>query len=355
MMTRIKVLFILPSSIGGAERVTVTIAKFLDRERYDVKFVVLTSSKGEKQSLIPEGYDVHYVKLRNIWDFTVTRLTRLFRKERPQFVFSSLRYINVRVLAAAKLAGGVKAIVRNDNGLQTARWDNRLLMRLTYRYAHLIIAQQEEMRQELIDVMHLSPEKIVAIPNPLNTDIIDQKAQEPSPFPEAHQVNYLWAARFFYNKGQDLLCRAFRLVSERQPDAHLYLIGRYDTSDAYFQQVRQYVETNHLEEKVHFIGEASNPFKYMRHCDCFVMPSRYEGLPNALVEAMYLGRPVVATRCIPMISRIVSDHYNGILVAPDDEQQMAEAMISALSLHDFKMTFQPSRPEDFTKLFPIEP
>ena len=260
----------------------------------------------------------------------------------------------MRVIAAARLAGGVKAIVRNDNGLQTARWDNKLLMRLTYRYAHLIIAQQEEMRQELIDVMHLDPEKIVAIANPLNTDIIDKKSQEPSPYPTAHQVNYLWAARFFYNKGQDLLCRAFRIVSERQPAAHLYLLGRYDTGDPYYQQVRQYVETNHLEERVHFMGEEPNPFKYMRHCDCFVMPSRYEGLPNALVEAMYLGRPVVATRCIPMISRIVSDHYNGILVDPDEEQQMAEAMLSAPSLHDFEMTYHPSRPEDFIRLFPQE-
>ena len=165
-------------------------------------------------------------------------------------------------------------------------------------------------------------------------------------------MNYLWAGRFFYNKAQDLLCRAFRLVSERLPDAHLYLLGRYDTNDTFYQQVRRYVDHYHLGEKIHFIGEVSNPFKWMRHCDCFVMPSRYEGLPNALIEAMYLGKPVVATRCIPMISRIVSDQYNGILVAPDDEQQMADAMISALSLHDFTMTYHPSHPIDFITLFP---
>ena len=81
------------------------------------------------------------------------------------------------------------------------------------------------------------------------------------------------------------------------------------------------------------------------------MPSRKEGLPNSLIDAMYLGKPVVATTCIPVISRIVRDGYNGILVAPEDVEAMAAAMQKAIYLKDFKMTYTPASKEDFISLF----
>ena len=350
-MGKKKVLFILPSSVGGAERVTVTISRYLNPSVYDVRYVILSKQVGNVRDILPDGATVIHVKIRNIWDFTITKLVNLLRQERPDFVFSSLRYLNPRVIVAAKIVGDIKIIVRNDNGLKTARWDNKLLMRLTYRWANVVIAQQEEMRQELLQVMKLPGDLVVVINNPLNTEAIDASANAPSPYPDQIGMKYLWVARFFYNKGQDLVCRAFHEVYQSIPDAHLYLLGRYDDKDPYYIQVRQYVEEHHLSEHIHFMGEESNPFPWMRHCDCFVMPSRYEGTPNSLIEAMYVGCPIVATRCIPMIDRMVQDRYNGILVPSEDIPAMSQAMMEAPKLKNFQMTYHPGCKEDYLPLF----
>ena len=354
MIKKRKVLIFLPANIGGAERVTVTIAQFLIEADYEVVFVVVTNHIGSIQHIIPKDKRIVIVRVRNIWDFTVTKISRIISHEKPDFLFSSLRYLNPRVLMASKLAGHAKVIVRNDNGLQTARWDNKILMRWTYPWAEKVVAQQEEMRQELIDQMKLNPQKVVAIHNPFNKGIIDQLAEEPSPYPQDSAVNVLHVGRFFHNKGQDTACKAFQQLHQRLPQAHLYFVGKFDENDAYFQMVREFVVTNGMEGFVHFVGHDPNPYKWMKHCDCLVMPSRYEGTPNVLIEAMYLRKPVVATKCIPIIEQMVRDGHNGLLVETDDIEAIASAMEKALQLTDFGMTYQPGEKEDFLALFQTE-
>ena len=148
-----------------------------------------------------------------------------------------------------------------------------------------------------------------------------------------------------------MICRAFARLHNTHPNTHLYLLGRYSENDPYYLKVRQYVKDNNLDGAVTFAGHQSNPYTWMAHCDCFVMPSRYEGMPNSLMEAMYLHRPVVATRCIPLISRMVDDGRNGILVDSDDEMQMASAMEAALQLTDCRPNFNIGQANDFIKLF----
>lgn len=111
------------------------------------------------------------------------------------------------------------------------------------------------------------------------------------------------------------------------------------------------VKDKGLQDYIHFVGYDDNPYRWMKFCDCFVLPSRIEGLPNVLVEAMYLGRPVVATKCIPFISRMVDDGNNGIICETENPQALANAMIKAVDLKNFKMTYKPSTADDFIKIF----
>ena len=324
---------------------------FLDEVGFEVVFVIVANHIGAIQHIIPEDKRRIFVKVQNIWDFTTIKIARVIAREKPDFLFSSLRYLNPRVLIASKLAGHAKVIVRNDNGLQTARWDNIQLMRWTYPWAEKVIAQREEMRQELIERIALHPDKVVAIHNPFNKEEIDRLAKEPSPYPNNSAINYLHVGRFFNNKGQDAACKAFRLLHQQIPQAHLYLLGTYEENDAYYRIVKDYVKANGLENCIHFVGHDPNPYKWMKHCHCLVMPSRYEGTPNVLIEAMYLRRPVVATKCIPIIERMVKNGYNGLLVETDDIEDIAAAMAKALKLSDFDMTYQPGNKEDFLTLF----
>ena len=89
----------------------------------------------------------------------------------------------------------------------------------------------------------------------------------------------------------------------------------------------------------------------MKNSDCFVFPSRAEGLPNALIEASYLGVPCVATRCLTIVDEIIKDGQNGCVVNVDDVEAFAKAMLKAVKLKNCKMIYKSGTTEDCARLF----
>ena len=74
-------------------------------------------------------------------------------------------------------------------------------------------------------------------------------------------------------------------------------------------------------------------------------------LGSTEAEAMYIGKPVVSTLCLPIIRRMVKDGYNGYTVNVDDHEELANAMVKALELKNFTMIYKSSKAEDFIRLF----
>lgn len=352
-MPKKKILFFLPSTIGGAERMTIAIAKMLPRDLFDVKFVVVHKSLSKVTAFIPKGYECIHIPIHNIYCATTLRMMRIIRKEKADVVFCSLLYLNVRLIVAAKLCG-VKVVVRNNIELSkcTTRL-NPMLVKFTYRWADIIIAQQEEMYDELIKLPRVSQDKVIVMHNPLDYDTINKKSTAASPYTtnESGFLKYVCVGRFALEKGQDILVKAFERVKAQIKEAHLYIVGKYDWNKPFDRDVKDYVESHHLADCVHFVGFDENPYRWVKHCDCYVMPSRQEGLPNALIEAMFLKRPVVATLCIPVIGRIVKDGYNGYLAESENVSSLALCMLKALELKHFEMTYQPTPKESFIKVF----
>lgn len=347
-----KVLFFLPSTIGGAERMTITIAKMLPRDLFDVKFVIVHKSLGDITAFIPNEYEIIHIPIHNIYCATTLRMMKIIHKERADIVFCSLLYMNARLIIAAKLCG-IKVIVRNNIELsKCTSWLSPMLVKLTYRWADMIIAQQEEMRNELIKLPKVNQNKVVVMHNPLDYDTINKKSTASSPYSnDDKQIKYACVGRFGYEKGQDLLVKAFELVRAQKENVQLYIIGKYDWDKTFDNSIKEYVNEHNLTDYVHFIGFDNNPYRWVKYCDCYVMPSRQEGLPNALIEAMYLGRPVAATMCIPIIQRIVKNGYNGYLAESENIDSIASCMIKALELKNFEMTYQPASKEAFIRIF----
>lgn len=348
-----KVLFFLPGTVGGAERMTVLIAKMLPQDEFEVKFVVVGRSLGDIVRFIPSGYSIRQIPIKSIWCGGTIKMWNVVREEKPDIVFSSLLYLNARLIIVAKLCG-TKVIVRNNIDLsRTTHKANIPLVRLTYKWADKVIAQQEEMHDEVISYTGLPAEKVITMHNPIDVDYIKECLKVENPFSQEaqSQYKYIWVARFSREKGQDLIVRAFEMVHRDKPNAHLYLLGKNDEENAFFKSIKDFVESHNIKEYVHFVGFDSNPYRWIKYADCYVMPSRLEGLPNSLIDAMYLGKPVVATKCIPVIDRIVKDGYNGIVVESENIKALAEGMKNAPSLKDFEMTYHPATCEDFISLF----
>lgn len=350
MNHKTKILFCTSGRVGGASKMVITISKLMDLSKYDVTYVVIDRQVQEIANFFPENAKIIHVKIRNSWDFLIPKLIRVIKKENADFIFSSLAQINVKVILAGRLSG-IKPIVRSNNNWTFFSRFTQFMMRHTYPMAHKVIMQQEDMYADFIKAIPHCKNNMVTLHNIIDYDTIDQNIVEQTPYTNRNEVRFVWMGRIIYTKGFDVILCAFKYVLSKIDNAHLYLLGKINENDVYYQSLIEYVEANHMGERVHFVGMQKNPHKWIANSDCFVLPSRVEGLPNSLIEAMYIGKPVVSTLCLPIIKKMVKDGYNGYTVNVDDYEGLADAMIKALELKDFNMIYEPSKAEDFISVF----
>jgi len=137
-----------------------------------------------------------------------------------------------------------------------------------------------------------------------------------------------FSGRLVWHKGLDVLLRAWEDVLREFPqEAHLIFLGSGSLQkDSCEQELRNFVQNHNLSSSVSFQGNVSNIEEYLQASDIYVFPSRKEGSPNALLEAMASGLPTIATR-IGGVGDILKDKFNGILVDVDKPRQISEAII----------------------------
>ena len=347
-----KLLVFAQSAVGGAERMSVTITKRLDRKKFEVIYYLIgsTDDKGKVplQEFIPSDLEVRCVSGSNPL-LMIGKYLCILLKERPDIVFSSVININNKLLLLRRLFKKTKFIMRCDNYLYTYSERQRQIIDKTYHRADIIIAQTEEMKQELIDEIHIPECKVVVLQNPVDTETIDQKIQNgKNPYPNDGKLRYVASGRFAHQKGFDLLIEAFAIVKRQQPDAELYIVGRNDggCEDCY-KEVKRLIEKQGLQDCVKCVGFQANPYVYIKYADCFVLSSRWEGLPNVMIESLYLGTPVAAFKCIPVIERIVTDGADGFLAEKEDVKSLAKAMMEASSLGRVESAYKAASIDDF--------
>ena len=114
-------------------------------------------------------------------------------------------------------------------------------------------------------------------------------------------------------------------------NAKLYIVGKIEQEE-YYKSLLHIVEINKLTGKVIFTGFSTNPHIYIKNANSLVLPSRIEGMPNVVLDAMYLKTPVVVTRSVPIVEELV-DSKHGITVPVDDIEAMSNAMIRILEIN----------------------
>lgn len=311
-----KIIFFLSPEVTGAERVSVTLAKQLNQEEYDVSFAILGDYCGDIISYIPNRYQYKLVPL--------LRLDKFLKNERPHEVFCSLIHLNGEVLTSARRIGNIRVILRNNYLLKDVTEELRMNAKAYYPKADLVIAQTEEMRNELIDVCGVEKEIIKIVDNPIDKEYIDEHVNgAASPYPDDGNTHFCWVGRYDRIKGVDVMVEAFNEVYHHNSKVSIYLIGKEEPESEYYQSILRYVELNHLTEVIHFIGFKKNPYIWMAHADCFIVPSRSEANSNVLKETAYLGVPVIST-CKSSIDKVK-------YCKPEDEHQMAACMIEIIT------------------------
>lgn len=344
-----KVIFFTPSRCGGAERVLVTISKCLPDSEYDVSYHLFGDINQMTSFIPPQRSTIWHIKKNHVDDF-LPIARKVIKEEKPDVVFASQMPLNWR-LALAALGRKVKLILRSNNYVYTQSLSQKIRLSIGYHLADVVIAQTEEMRQGIIKKLFMPAKKVITLPNPVDKEYINSCIDNSSnPF-STDAINYVAVGRFVPAKGFDILIEAFAMVRRKQPKAVLSIIGRYDDAPEYFEEVRNFANSLGIIDSVKFEGFKENPYSYMKFADCYVLSSRNEGLPNVMLESLYLGTPVAATNCIPVIGRIIKEGINGYLAQTENSKSLSEAMLKASNLGRVSIGYDSSNTGDFIKLF----
>lgn len=178
------------------------------------------------------------------------------------------------------------------------RWLKKWTTRCLANKAEHVVAVSESARQDLVQNFGVKPEKAATIYNGYILDNIRSLAAEAL---SEEQLNWFGqdvktivsVGRLGEEKGHDHLIRAFYVVKEKFPNVKLLILGEGEEEPKLNCLISKY----HIDEDVILCGFVKNPYKIVSKCDLFVLPSHYEGFPNALAESLCLGVPVIATDC----------------------------------------------------------
>jgi len=308
---------------GGAARVMTVLANQLSDNGHDV--ILITSYPCEREyrlgasitriNLEEERIKDSFLK-RNVR--RVLRLRKTLRRNRPDVLVAFMAEPNLRALAATVGMDIPTVIsVRNDPRREYASSKLQFAAKFLFRRAAWTVFQTPDAQTYFGGSIS---QKSSVIFNPVDESFFEEEWN-----PEPGLV--VTCGRLTDQKNQCMLIEAFSHVVEVIPHARLEIYGEGELEDALKDKIHELC----LNEKVVLKGYAEDVPKILSRASVFVLPSKYEGMPNALMEAMAVGVPPVATDCPCGGSRmLIDDGITGRLVANGDGKSLAKTIVDIL-------------------------
>lgn len=308
---------------GGAERVISRLAVHFARAGYETHFVTSFPVEGE----YPLSEDVVRYSLeeqelpqsrlmRNL--SRIMKLRRLCKQVQPDVLISFMQEPNFRaILATVGLPVKTIVSVRNDPNREYGGTMGRLVGKYIMPLADGCVFQTE---QACAWFPRRLRERSAIILNEVNEAFFQTE--------RSNAEHVVCLGRLSAQKNHSMLIRAFSRVAKRYPEQNLLIYGKGD----YYEILEQLIRELHLEERVKLMGTTDQVHEVLSRSGIFVLSSDYEGMPNALMEAMAVGVPSVTTDCpCGGPNMLIRHEENGLLVPVGDEEAMADALDRLLS------------------------
>ncbi|MEN8174892.1 MAG: glycosyltransferase [Pseudomonadota bacterium] len=323
------------SGSGGVERMMINLIQELARRRWRFDLLVLNAQSAHLSDL-PENVQV--VRLRSRHAFAgIPSLAAYLREQRPTALLVAKDRAGRAALVARRLArADTRILVRLGTNLTTAlenrhpalQWLRTAPMRRLYADVDRIIAVSDGVAEDTRAITRLPASRVTVIRNPVITSALVERAAAPAPhawLAEKSLPVILAAGRLTYQKGFDVLLPAFQALQATTP-SRLIILGE-GRERATLERLASDLE---IGDRVLLPGFQANPYAWLARADLFVLPSRWEGSPNVLAEALALGIPSVATDCPSGPREILDEGRIGPLVAVNDTLGLTEAMAGTL-------------------------
>jgi glycosyltransferase involved in cell wall biosynthesis len=319
---------------GGAERNMVSLLHGLAEYAVPVD-LVLGEVRGPFLNQIPGDTRIIDLRAPRIRQ-TVLPLARYLRREKPHALLARMTHVNVAALLARKLSGRqvrcviVEAIHLSEEIARGAvtrplQW----LVKRLYRSADVIVGPSTGVARDLEQLLGLPTGKVQVIYNPVLQHVATGELQPALDHPWLDDRSvpfFLGVGRFYPEKDYETMIRAFHLVRAQRP-ARLVILGEGQER----RRLEYLIDELGLRSCVSLPGFTTNPYIWMRRAAAYVLSSRCEGLPNALIEALVCGCPVIATDCPSGPSEVLVQGTFGRLIGLGDYRAMADAMLEVLA------------------------
>ena len=334
----LKVLFAIPElDRGGPDRVIFEVISKLDRARFEPSLMVGVPT-GHYLSKLPSDVPVEVLGADRslLGRYPVWRALRAIRRIRPDVVFATQRMILTLGLVAPAFPRGTRFVVRQANDVSAdfaallgqsvvKHRVARQVALATLRRADAVVCQSHAMRADLRTLLGEAA-NLCVISNPIDVQGTTRAAAATAVTLPGRPA-LVSVGRLAPQKGYDILLPALAKVRGRFPELHVTIYGDGPDRAALEAQAREL----RVDDLVTFAGYSSAPLPAVRAADLFVLASRYEGFPNAALEALACGTPVVLTDCPGANSEIVRPGENGRLASAVEPAAFARALEAAIA------------------------
>ncbi|HQU85464.1 MAG TPA: glycosyltransferase [Pyrinomonadaceae bacterium] len=340
---KMKILHLIPTlSSGGAERQLVNLVTSTSKESFDHVVCVINNSDFFAGDIRRAGYKVIDLKISAKRPFfqAASAFRKIIKEEKPDVIHSWLYDANVSARIGNLGSGKIPIVTSlqladyepeaaiignwNPHKVRALKAIDKMTAVMTKPY---FVPCSQFVKDSYKTFYGLDEAKTEVIFNSFSSEILKvseadvEKVAVEFSFPQDTFV-FLNVGRLDPQKNHKLIFDAFRQVLTEIPNAVLLLAGIGGLED----QLKKYVAELKIEEKVYFLGRRSDVGALLEFADVFVFPSFFEGLPVALVEAMFKSLPCIASR-IKVFEEVLTDGETGLLIDPNNAVELKEAMI----------------------------
>ena len=313
--------------IGGAQRVMALMANHWAAQGHDVTLVSLCPQSQDRFELhhlvkrVPlnlMSVSAHFGQALSQNAVRVMRLRDELRRLQPDVVISFMDTTNVLTILASRGLGFPVIISERVDPRRHAigvAWNT--LRSLLYRRADALVVQSPDLRSWAKEVA--GDARVDIIPNPIKP-MFNGSAKDARRLGGGRTVVAM--GRLVRQKGFDLLIEAFARCAVQHPEWSLVILGEGEERS----NLESLIAAKYLQDRVRLAGQVPYPGQILGQADLFVLSSRFEGFPNALMEAMACKLAVISTDCPSGPRDIVRDGVDGLLIPPDDINALANSM-----------------------------
>jgi len=311
--------------MGGAERCVANVACRLDPSRYEVHVVALAPPPEPPKDALVRQIEAAQVPLtflgcRTKWQFfsAIQKLKRIIREIQPEVVWSFLFHANIVAAVAAR--GMDVHRLQSLRVIEQGSW-RRKLQAWTARRADRVLCVSEGVRRFAAETLRVPEAKLQVIPNGIDVDAIESTTYAE---PVDRKRRLIAVGRLDEQKGFDWLISRLAELLREKPEWELVIIG----DGHLLTELVVQIDSEGLQDSVRLVGWQEDLPGWFRASEIYVLSSRWEGMPNALIEAMAHGLPVMATE-VEGVDQLLAGELRQQLVT-HWEMPEAEALLRRL-------------------------